>query len=208
MIGLPIINNLIRPRLVKDALSSVLIAAGFAISPRTDQSDEGVVVILDWDDYEHPEALLRYQQNGAKIVVLASDLNRREPDHDQIAALSGILTYDLSAGAFVHSLRLICSGERLFPRELTLGSKPEAPPHKATLPRTDIDNLSSHEREILSYLIAGHPNKEIARILGIGEATVKVHLESLLRKIGVDNRTQATIWALSNLPEPNAVGFV
>jgi len=76
---------------VKDALSSVLIAAGFTISPRTDQSDEGVVVILDWDDYEHPEALLRYQQNGAKIVVLASDLNRREPDDDQIAALVSLV---------------------------------------------------------------------------------------------------------------------
>jgi DNA-binding CsgD family transcriptional regulator len=35
-----------------------------------------------------------------------------------------------------------------------------------------------------------------------------VHLKSLLRKIRVDNRTQAAIWALSNLPEPRATGFI
>jgi DNA-binding NarL/FixJ family response regulator len=37
---------------------------------------------------------------------------------------------------------------------------------------------------------------------------VKVHLKNLLHKIRVDNRTQAAIWALSNLPEPGAAGFV
>jgi two-component system, NarL family, nitrate/nitrite response regulator NarL len=44
-----------------------------------------------------------------------------------------------------------------------------------------------------------HSNKVIAQHLGVIEAAVKVHLESLLRKINVSNRTQATIWALSNL---------
>jgi DNA-binding NarL/FixJ family response regulator len=58
-------------------------------------------------------------------------------------------------------------------------------------------------KEILSHLLAGHSNKLIARELGITEATVKVHLKSVLRKIGADNRTQAAIWALANLPEIN-----
>jgi two-component system nitrate/nitrite response regulator NarL len=48
----------------------------------------------------------------------------------------------------------------------------------------------------------------MARILGITEATVKVHLKSLLRKIRVDNRTQAAIWALSNPPKPSAAASV
>jgi two-component system nitrate/nitrite response regulator NarL len=47
----------------------------------------------------------------------------------------------------------------------------------------------------------GRSNKVIARILGIADATVKVHLKSLSRKIGVDNRTQAAMWALANLPK-------
>jgi two-component system nitrate/nitrite response regulator NarL len=55
---------------------------------------------------------------------------------------------------------------------------------------------------MLTHLVAGHSNKAIARRLDIAEATVKVHLKSVLRKIRVENRTQAAIWALANLPEP------
>jgi two-component system, NarL family, nitrate/nitrite response regulator NarL len=63
---------------------------------------------------------------------------------------------------------------------------------------------------MLSHLTAGRSNKTIARELGIAEATVKVHLKSVQRKIRVENRTQAAIWALANLPELNATprGFV
>ena len=44
----------------------------------------------------------------------------------------------------------------------------------------------------------GHANKVIARTCDITEATVKVHMKSILRKIRVDNRTQAAIWAMAN----------
>jgi two-component system nitrate/nitrite response regulator NarL len=80
--------------------------------------------------------------------------------------------------------------------------------HKSSSPRSDVDRLSPREREILSHLVEGHSNKGIARILGITEATVKVHLKSVQRKIRVENRTQAAIWALANLPEPGDPGFV
>ena len=136
--------------------------------------------------------------------MLANEIDCRGLAHDRIAALSGILTYDLSAEGFVSSLRLICSGERVFPRELTQPSKPGTSLHETSPTRSDVDRLSPREREILSYLTEGHSNKGIARILGITEATVKVHLKSLLRKIRVDNRTQAAIWALANLPKPGA----
>jgi len=197
------IDLLVRRKLVKEALSSVLVAAGFALSSETDQCDRDLVII-DLDDYEDSQALLARQQKRSKIVVLANEIDCRGLDHDQIAVLGGILTYDLSADAFVRSLRLICSGERVFPRELTQPSKSRTTLYETSPSRSDV-RLSPRERQILSHLIEGHSNKGIARILGITEATVKVHLKSLLRKIGVENRTQAAIWALSNLPEPGAV---
>lgn len=61
--------------------------------------------------------------------------------------------------------------------------------------------LSPAEKEVLLQVVEGRPNKVIARHLSTTEATVKVHLKNLLRKIRVENRTQATIWALANLPE-------
>jgi two-component system nitrate/nitrite response regulator NarL len=52
--------------------------------------------------------------------------------------------------------------------------------------------------QILRCLLNGDSNKMIANHLNITEATVKVHLKSLLRKINASNRTQAAIWALNN----------
>ena len=56
--------------------------------------------------------------------------------------------------------------------------------------------LSSREQQIVDCIVRGLSNKHIARELKIAEATVKVHVKSLLRKIRVDNRTQVAIWAL------------
>lgn len=58
--------------------------------------------------------------------------------------------------------------------------------------------LSEREQEILKALVRGHSNKMIARMCTVTEATVKVHMKSILRKIRVANRTQAAIWALKN----------
>jgi DNA-binding NarL/FixJ family response regulator len=67
--------------------------------------------------------------------------------------------------------------------------------------RVDYAGLTPFERELLSYVLDGLPNKVIAQHLGVTETNAKVELGSLFRKINVESRTQATIWALSNLPE-------
>lgn len=60
--------------------------------------------------------------------------------------------------------------------------------------------LSEWEGQILHELTLGSSNKMIAREFSISEATVKVHIRAVLRKIRVSNRTQAAIWALNNRP--------
>jgi DNA-binding NarL/FixJ family response regulator len=50
--------------------------------------------------------------------------------------------------------------------------------------------------EVLTYVTRGMSNKEIALLLGISHQTVKNHVTAILRKLGVDDRTQATIYAL------------
>lgn len=59
--------------------------------------------------------------------------------------------------------------------------------------------LSSREQEVLRLLSRGQTNKEIAEGLEISENTVKAHLKSVLRKLGVSNRVEAAGWALRNL---------
>jgi two-component system nitrate/nitrite response regulator NarL len=73
-----------------------------------------------------------------------------------------------------------------------------------------IAELSSPEKAILSHVLQGNTNAVIARQLGVTEAVAKFRLRRLLRKINVENRTQAVIWALANLPELDTThrGFV
>jgi len=59
--------------------------------------------------------------------------------------------------------------------------------------------LSEREAVILNGLVQGHSNKTIARTCDITEATVKVHMKAILRKVQVANRTQAAVWALEHV---------
>jgi two-component system nitrate/nitrite response regulator NarL len=73
----------------------------------------------------------------------------------------------------------------------------DAVTERASLVATRSLSLSDRETQILQCLVEGCANKLIARRLDIAEATVKVHIKGLLRKINVSNRTQAAIWALN-----------
>ena len=55
--------------------------------------------------------------------------------------------------------------------------------------------LTPREREVLSLVAAGLANKQIARRLGISDRTVKAHLTSVFARLGVEDRTQAALWA-------------
>jgi two-component system nitrate/nitrite response regulator NarL len=58
--------------------------------------------------------------------------------------------------------------------------------------------LSQRELDIIRGLADGNSNKAIAKELTITEATVKVHLKTVLRKLGATNRTQVAIWAVQH----------
>jgi two-component system nitrate/nitrite response regulator NarL len=57
-----------------------------------------------------------------------------------------------------------------------------------------IHSLSPREREILAHIARGASNKEVARALGIAEATVKIHVQHILRKLNLSSRVQAAVY--------------
>ena len=107
--------------------------------------------------------------------------------------------------ALSRSIELVMLGQQIFPTQAALalvGNRSSGPayagnalPSETTL-RTR--GVSGREGEILRSLLSGHSNKMIARQLGISEATVKVHLKAVMRKINAQNRTQAAVWGLAN----------
>jgi two-component system nitrate/nitrite response regulator NarL len=138
----------------------------------------------------------------ARIVVLADDLSVDVLRAAMGGGADGFLIKSVSPEALIQSLQLVLLGEKVFPTNLAA----MLPNMSAAGPQHSVRGLSPREHEILQALVTGASNKMIAIKLGITEATVKVHLKTLLRKIDVNNRTQAAIWAMNNgLTADNAV---
>jgi len=66
------------------------------------------------------------------------------------------------------------------------------------LPWASITQTTDREREILIHIHDGESNKVIARKLGITEATVKVHVKHLLKKLHLKTRVEAAVWVANN----------
>lgn len=134
-----------------------------------------------------------------KVIFLADDIDLEILSGCYAAGASGFLLKSISRDALAQSLRLVSAGEKVFPSRLAsflsgLATRIGDPQSSATM--MEASNLSDREIAILRCLVNGQSNKVIAANLDIAESTVKVHLKSILRKIGARNRTQAAIWAI------------
>jgi two-component system, NarL family, nitrate/nitrite response regulator NarL len=134
-------------------------------------------------------------------VVIVGNPRRREHVATAIASeATSFVDENVAAPTLIKHFELIAQGEPiisvlLLKRLLGNGS---APPPVETVPTREIDpQLSPREAAILKALTQGISNKVIAYQLQITEATVKVHVKAILRKIRVKNRTQAATWAVS-----------
>ncbi len=130
-------------------------------------------------------------------------------DHEQIihAAWAGAAAYcakDIDPVQLVHTVREVVKGkivieDRVFDQkefERWLEDEMEKARHLYSEPGSPFHPLSEREAEVLTCVVKGMSNKEIASSLGISHQTVKNHVTSILRKFGVEDRTQAVVYAL------------
>jgi two-component system, NarL family, nitrate/nitrite response regulator NarL len=145
-----------------------------------------------------------------RIVALADlfDLGFVRTAHE--VGVNGFCLTTSGPEVLIKSLELVMLGESVLPVAI-LRSVLDAAPQKQEQPLQDnmaeptlsdlkACKLSPREAEILGCLREGAPNKIIARKFDVTEATVKVHVKAILRKIGAANRTQAAMWASQRLP--------
>jgi DNA-binding NarL/FixJ family response regulator len=107
---------------------------------------------------------------------------------------SGYLPKSASRTEIIEAIRAAAGGETIWSREeLHRVSGALAAPRSGA--ESDVP-LTKRESEVLKQLAFGLTNKEIAQALGISYETVKEHVQHILRKIGVSDRTQAAVWAV------------
>ncbi len=123
-----------------------------------------------------------------QVVILTSFSERDEILSALDAGAIGYLLKDAEPDELIRGIRAAAQGESpLDPKaaRTLIGSRGLASGH----------GLTDREREVLTLVTRGLPNKLIARELGISEKTVKAHLTTVFQRIGVTDRVQAAMWA-------------
>jgi len=188
---------------VREGLRSFLdLQDGIEIAGEADDGREAVeaaerlqpdVVLMDLvmpgiDGVEATRRIARAAE-GPRVVVLTSFADREHISEALDSGAVGYLLKDSDPDELISGVRAAAAGESpLTPRvALTVvrelrGSAPS-------------ETLSDREREVLALVGAGVANKQIALRLGISPKTVKSHLSHIFRRIGVQDRLQAAMWA-------------
>jgi DNA-binding NarL/FixJ family response regulator len=212
--------------LLREGLARILRSASFRILASVSCADDLVpsklelhrplfLVIHTGDDRDaavEQVKLFRNQYHGGRIAIVADHYRLSELVSAFRAGANGYFVDVMTCDVFIKSIELVMMGETVFPPAfLSLVLDPEGNRLGQAAPRDENDQailvgtentlapqLSTREKLILRCLIEGDSNKCIARKIDIAEATVKVHVKAILRKIRVQNRTQAAIWGMNN----------
>jgi DNA-binding NarL/FixJ family response regulator len=130
---------------------------------------------------------LRRLGNPARVLVITSFTDAGAVLPAVRAGAAGYVYKDVDPQALTAAIRAVHAGHVLLHPDVV-----------AQLSTADCrpDPLTARELEVLTELALGRSNREIARSFGVSEKTVKTHVSAVLRKLGVQDRTQAALHAL------------
>jgi len=153
------------------------------------------LLILDLDmpdamPWEEAFALAKQKAEGARMAVISASDNNRDIKKAMDLGAIGYIPKRSDPKILSAALKLILDGGIYLPPEILNNPKTSAEPNTRTSGR-----LTARQMEVLKLIAQGRSNKQIAFELQVSEATIKLHINALLRTLGATNRTQALIIA-------------
>lgn len=159
--------------------------------------------------------LLKRRLPDVPIVILSANSSPEDIVRTIEQGARGYILKSASDEAFRHAVSLVLSGEIYLPSEAFLDSQQRwvgtrAGSGAAFAPDNPLSSLTERQRDVLTLMMAGQSNKEIARNLGLLESTVKAHVKIIFGKLDASNRTQASMiaaelgWPPPERPSANA----
>jgi DNA-binding NarL/FixJ family response regulator len=141
---------------------------------------------------------------STRIVLLTAYDDREQIIHAAWAGAAAYCAKDIDPARLIQAVKEVIKGKYVIENqvfnqkefEIWLYQEMEKARHLYSEPGSPFHPLSEREAEVLTCVVKGMSNKEIATSLGISHQTVKNHVTSILRKFGVEDRTQAVVFAL------------
>ncbi|MCK4868807.1 MAG: response regulator transcription factor [Alphaproteobacteria bacterium] len=182
--------------------SEILEAATSAAALESAEQNPDIRLVLldlkleDGSGFETLEKLSSDLTNAAVTIVSASE-DSRNISRSYKAGAKGYIVKSSTSDVLRHALPLILAGETYIPSHamslLTGGGSGGNEPTSSHTGVAGAPNLTPRQQEILLLMAQGLQNRDIASSLGMLEGTVKVHVKSILQKLGVNNRTHAVV---------------
>lgn len=139
-----------------------------------------------------------------RVVLLTGYDDIEQAIHAVLAGAAGYCAKEIEPDVLARTIRAVADGKyaiagNIFNRrelDTWIDEQMEGARRSYSEPGSPFHPLSDREMEVLSCVVRGMSNKEIASLLGISHQTVKNHVTSILRKFSVEDRTQAVVYAL------------
>ncbi|MCJ2180693.1 LuxR C-terminal-related transcriptional regulator [Novosphingobium album (ex Hu et al. 2023)] len=163
--------------------------------------DAEILAIVDLPgSEEQAEAVTAFKSlsSSSHVIILSREFAFDAMMRCFNLGASSYLLRSLKPSALIAALRLAALGERVLPSNLADELLSPSTIYRSAGEANDgvaAADLTPRQFDVLSRLADGCPNKVIARQLDMCEATVKIHVKGIMRKLNVSNRTQAAIWA-------------
>lgn len=129
-------------------------------------------------------------QSPTRCLLLTAGVSRQQLLHSLELGARGVVMKEAAGELLFKAIRAVARGEFWIGREAMADWVEYQRRHRA-LPR---QTLTIRERDIIAKVLTGCTNREVAQELGISEETVKTHLSSIFRKIGVSNRLELALY--------------
>lgn len=175
----------------------IIQASNFSQAVKIIYEESGIDFILldlDMSDVKWEEGIkfLKQKAHDVKIIALSACEDVREIMKILDLGIKGYIPKRADTKAVKEALKNILNGGTYFPTALNKNNS-----EVSDIPRykVKIKNLTNRQSQVLDLIAEGKSNKQIAYEMGVSEATVKLHINALLRSLNVNNRTQAVITA-------------
>ncbi len=156
-----------------------------------------IVLDLNLPDASGVDGLIRVRNASPStpIVVVSAHSSHKVIEGVMSAGAAGFIPKDAARETIVMAMRKIWAGEIFTPDSYAPPRREEASPASLDAIIGRLSSLTPQQHRILELICAGKLNKQIAYELSIAETTVKAHVTAILRKLGVQRRTQAMLLA-------------